>query len=157
MIETEARVLRVEPGFAWVEPRPHSPCGQCDPVSGCRSLQLARMFSLRQPQFRVLDPLGVNAGEQVKIAVPESGMLRSAGLLYAVPVSALLLGAMLASAAGELAAVAGGLFALLFSLLLVRGYSRRLAGDVRFQPHIASRASSSQLSVEFVRTCRSRS
>lgn len=157
MIETEARVLQVGPGFAWVEPRPHSPCGQCDPVNGCRSLQLARMFSLRQPRFRVLDPLGVLPGEQVNIAVPESGMLRSAALLYAGPVLALLAGAMLAAPAGELAAVIGGLLALLLALCFVRGYSRRLAGDVRFQPHVASRVSPHQLSMEFVGTCRSRS
>lgn len=71
MIETEASVLSVERGHAWVAPKPHSPCGQCDPVYGCRSLQLARMFALREPRFRVLDPLGVQPGDKVLIAVPE--------------------------------------------------------------------------------------
>lgn len=157
MIETEARVLQVEPGFAWVEPRPHSPCGQCDPVHGCRSLQLARAFSLRQPRFRVLDRLGVEPGDRVTIAVPEAGMLRSAALLYALPVLALLAGAMLAAPAGELAAVLAAGISLLLTFAAVHRYSRRLAADVRFQPHVASRLPPQQLSMEIVTTCRSKS
>lgn len=156
MIETEASVLSVEPGHAWVAPRPHSPCGQCDPVHGCRSLQLARMFALRSPRFRVLDPLGVAPGDKVLVAVPEKSLLHSAVLLYFLPVLALMLGAALASRWGEAAAVAAGALALLSALGLVRLMGRRLAGDVRYQPHIARRVDVT-ISVEFVRTCRSRS
>lgn len=156
MIETEASVLSVEAGHAWVAPKPHSPCGQCDPVHGCRSLQLARMFALREPRFRVLDPLGVQPGDKVLIAVPEKSLLHSATLLYLLPVLALMLGAGVASPWGEPAAVAAGVAALFLVFGLVRLFGRRLAGDVRFQPHIARRVDVT-VSMEFVRTCRSRS
>lgn len=156
MIETEASVLSVEPGHAWVAPRPHSPCGQCDPVHGCRSLQLARMFVLREPRFRVLDPLGVAPGDKVMIAVPEKSLLRSAFLLYLLPVLALMLGAGLASPWGEPAAVTAGVVALLLCFGLVRLMGRRLAANLRFQPHIARRVDVT-VAMEFVRTCRSRS
>ena len=51
MLETEAQVVSLHGGEAMVRPTPHSPCGQCDPVHGCRSLSLARMFVLREPLF----------------------------------------------------------------------------------------------------------
>ena len=157
MIETEARVLSVEPGFAWVEPRPHSPCGQCHPEHGCRSLQMARMFALREPRFRVLDPLGVAPGQRVNIAVPESGLLRSAGMLYVLPVLALIAGAMFGSRYGDSIAALLALVCLLFTLGCVHLYARRLAADVRYQPHIASLVDVQTVSMEFVKTCRSRS
>ena len=53
MIEAEARVLRCDGEQAWVELRPHTPCGHCDPQRGCRSLSLARAFHTGQSAFAV--------------------------------------------------------------------------------------------------------
>lgn len=61
MIETQARVLAAEQEFAWVEPRPHSRCRQCDPVTGCRSLSIARAFRPLGQHFRVRNPPTITA------------------------------------------------------------------------------------------------
>ncbi|MCP9758572.1 Fis family transcriptional regulator [Aquitalea sp. S1-19] len=156
MIETEARVLRVEPGAAWVEPKPHSPCGQCDAEGGCRSLSIARLFSGRDPVFRVLDSLGVGAGDQVMVAVPEKSLRQSVLLMYVLPLLALFAGALLGALFGEMASALAGLGCLLLSLLLVRRRAQRLSEDGRFQPHIASKLDPDAIVAAPARTCRSK-
>lgn len=155
LMETQARVLAVDDdGHAWVEPRPHSPCGQCDPVHGCRSLSIARMFSGRESRFRVLNTVNARPGDWVTVCVPERSVLTSAALLYGLPLLALLGGALMGAVVNEAASVAAGLSCLLLSLWAVRRLSSRLSGDARFVPHVASRLEPDQL--EKNRTCRSR-
>ncbi|AQR64401.1 hypothetical protein BXU06_04490 [Aquaspirillum sp. LM1] len=136
MIETEARVLRCEGRQAWVEVRPHTPCGQCDPVRGCRSLSLARTFQRGAPSFLVDNPLAARAGDWVVVAVRPNSVLNSALLLYALPLAALLAGALLGAAFSETLSVLLALAALAASLLAVRRHSRQARNLSAFHPVI---------------------
>ncbi|NDV13940.1 SoxR reducing system RseC family protein [Crenobacter caeni] len=154
MTEAEARVLSVEPGHAWVEPQPHSPCGHCDPVNGCRSMSIARLFG-GATRFRVLDPLGVAPGDKVFVSVPEGGVLGSALLMYLAPLSGLVAGALLGNIAGEAFAVAGAVLGAAAALFWARRRAALLAGDARYVPAITRRFDPTLSTMEMPRRCRS--
>lgn len=156
MIETEARVLRVEQGAAWVEPKPHTPCGQCDAGGGCRSVSIARLFSGREPVFRVLDTLGVCIGDRVTIVVPERSLRLSVLLMYVLPLLALFAGAAIGAVFGELPSALAGIAGLLASLWLVRRRAQRLSADHRFQPQIARIVHPDVASLASPSSCRSK-
>ncbi|MGL6072419.1 SoxR reducing system RseC family protein [Craterilacuibacter sp.] len=156
MIETEARVLRVEQGAAWVEPRPHTPCGQCDAGGGCRSVSIARLFTGREPVFRVLDALGARVGDRVVVAVPERSLRLSVMLMYVLPLLALFAGAAIGALFGELPSALAGIAGLLASLLLVRQRAQRLSADQRFQPQIAHIVPADAITVAVPSACRSK-
>lgn len=136
MIETEARVLRCEGGQAWVELRPHTPCGHCDPVRGCRSLSLARAFHTGQSAFAVANPLAAQAGDWVAVAVREHSVRHSALLLYGVPLAALLAGALLGAPWGEGWSMACAGLGLAISLLALAWHGRHAPGQESHQPVI---------------------
>jgi len=155
MIETQARVVRLESGHAWVEPRPHTPCGQCDPVHGCRSLAIARMFSPNDPAFRVKNPLHAAIGEWVTVSIPERGMLHSALLMYLVPLVGLFVGATAGALASETVSVLAGLAGFAAALVAVRRVSRGFGQRTLFQPVITERIDAFSPISE--RPCRSKS
>jgi len=155
MIETQARVVRLDSGHAWVEPRPHSPCGQCDPVHGCRSLAIARMFSAGSSAFRVKNPLAADVGDWVTVSIPERGMLHSALLMYLVPLAGLFVGAAAGALASETVSVLAGIAGFATALLAVRRASRGFGQRALFQPVITERLDVLAPTPE--RPCRSKS
>ncbi|RXZ44280.1 SoxR reducing system RseC family protein [Crenobacter cavernae] len=154
MIETQARVVKADAGSAWVEPRPHSPCGQCDPETGCRTLNIARLFRNGAGHFRVADPLGVSPGDWVTVGVPEEGMLKSALVVYLVPLAGLFAGAALGAPAGEFASVCAAALGFSACLLGVKRFGRR-ADAALYTPTIIAKFDRS--SVPQRKPCRSRS
>ncbi|WP_293934703.1 SoxR reducing system RseC family protein [Iodobacter sp.] len=95
MIETEAQVIRVDGRHAWVKIKPHTPCGQCDPKTGCKSVAVSRLFAQAQEGFRVQSPLSSKAGDLVTVAVAEQQLLKTAVWAYGVPLLLLIAGAAL--------------------------------------------------------------
>ncbi len=148
MIETEAYVISVADGMAWVETRPHQACPNCDPVHGCRSLSIARVFALKPQQYQVLDPLHSQPGDQVVVAVAEQALTRSALLGYVVPLLALFFGAMLGALMSELVSVVAAVVAFLGSLLMIRQYAAKYRGNAVFQPVIVRRLPQQRRCVE---------
>ncbi|KZE25305.1 SoxR reducing system RseC family protein [Crenobacter luteus] len=154
MIETQARVIRVDGPHAWVEPRPHAPCGQCDPETGCRTLAIARLFRNGAGHFRVANPVGAEPGDWVTVAVPEAGLLHGALVVYLAPLAGLIGGAALAAPAGQFASVAAAILGFAAALVWVRRFSRR-ADAARFTPAIVAKTDRSTALQET--PCRSRS
>lgn len=154
MIETQARVLSTEQDFAWVEPRPPSPCGQYGLVTGCRSLSIARAFSRGEARFRAHNPLGAQAGGWASVSVPEQGVLKSALPMYLAPLAGLFAGAALGALVNELASVTAGLFGFFLALLAEWRASRRYRQSAVFQPTITAKFPSEPFVLE--KTCRSK-
>lgn len=124
MIESEAEVLRVEADHAWVRIRPHTPCGHCDPESGCKSVALTRLFGGKQ-EFRVRNPLQAQPGDWVLVAVEENLLLRSALWGYGLPLALLMLGALLGyflvpPALANWATAAGAVSGVALALIVLR-------------------------------------
>lgn len=139
MIETEARVVALDADgrHAWVEAKPHGSCGNCDPVSGCRSVSISRLFCRNRPQrFRVGNALAAREGELVIVAVHERALLNSALLMYLLPVLALFAGAVAGALVSEPVSIAAGAAAFLLSLLMIRRHTRNYSQHPDYQPAI---------------------
>jgi sigma-E factor negative regulatory protein RseC len=111
MIENTAQVVRVEGDLAWVRADSPSSCGACG-GKGCGSSTFVRMLHPREPEYAVLNPISAEAGETVVVGIEEGALLRAAMSGYLVPLSLLLVGALLGGIWGEGAAVAGALVGL---------------------------------------------
>ena len=128
MIESEAVVVRAGKDHAWVRIRPHSPCGNCDPETGCKTVAMSRLFSGNNQEFRVGNPLEAQAGDLVCVAIADGLLLRSALWGYGLPLGLLLAGAALGyfvspAIHADMATLAGAAVGIVTALLLLK--SRR--------------------------------
>jgi sigma-E factor negative regulatory protein RseC len=123
MIETQAQVVRTEGDYAWVKIRPHSPCGNCDPKTGCKSVAITRLFGNAQENYRVSNPIHAAPQDLVTIAVADGVLLRTALWAYGLPLLLLLLGAAIASVlmpGQELATLIGACLGFLVGFAILR-------------------------------------
>ena len=138
MIETPARITRVEGDSAWVVSAAPASCGACA-GRGCGSSVFARVLHPDEPEYRVDNPIGAQAGEAVVVGLPDGALLGAAVSGYLVPLLVLLAGAALGQQfAGELGAVGGGLVGLLLAAIRLRRRTGQAAS-----PAILRRAASS--------------
>ena len=137
MIETPARITRVEGDSAWVVSAAPASCGACA-GRGCGSSVFARVLHPDEPEYRVDNPIGAQAGEAVVVGLPDGALLGAAISGYLVPLLLLLAGAALGQQlAAEPGAVAGGLLGLLLAAIRLRRRTGRAAS-----PAILRRAGS---------------
>lgn len=120
MIETPARITRLEDDSAWVVSAAPSSCGACG-GKGCGSSLFARVLHADEPEYRVDNPIGAAVGEAVVVGLPDGALLGAAVSGYLVPLLLLLLGAGIGQHfAGELGAVTGGLAGLGLAALYLK-------------------------------------
>lgn len=122
MIESEAVVVRVDQDHAWVRIRPHTPCGNCDPETGCKTVAMTRLFSGNKQEFCVRNPLDARSGDLVRVAIADGTLLQSALWGYGVPLVALLAGAALGHFvfSSDMATLAGAAAGIAMALLLLK-------------------------------------
>ncbi len=140
MIESEAVVLRVEHKHAWVKIRPHTPCGNCDPETGCKTVAMTRLFSRNKQEFCVDNPVDAQPGDLVYVAVADGVLLKGALLGYGMPLMGLLAGAaigqlLFVDILGDFAALLGAILGVCAAMLLLKA-KRKNALDL---PVIVSR------------------
>ncbi len=136
MIETRAKVIEAGKGVALVEAARQAGCGHCDSSKGCGKSAMSGLFINKTRTFQVIDPFGKKAGDEVWIGVEDGALLKSCLAVYGVPMAALLAGALLGNAYGDMGSVAGGLAGLFSGFLWARRYSAANRGSRRFQPYI---------------------
>ena len=144
MLETRAIVIRLEGDDALVESTQGGGCGRCDSENGCGSGKLSQLFCTQPRRFRVRNEANAQVGSEVQVTLAEGVLLRSALLMYILPLVLLLCGG---AVAGQIASdaesadgysVVGGLFGLLLGFILAKGMSLRQRGLSVAQPVIAS-------------------
>lgn len=125
-----ATVKEIKNGQVLVNCQPQSACQSCALKSGCASGLAAKNDAWQQ--LRVAFDEAVELGEQVEIAVAPAFLLRTAALVYLLPVLCALLGALLTQWTG-----AAELFVIMAALLSgVCGFfvaKQRLAGTAYFK------------------------
>jgi sigma-E factor negative regulatory protein RseC len=120
MIETPARVIRLDGATAWVVSEAPSSCGACG-GKGCGSSVFNRLWHPDTPEFPVDNPIAAQPGEAVVVGLPDGALLRASGIVYLLPLAALLLGAISGEYLfGEPGGALGGLSGLLLSGLWLR-------------------------------------
>lgn len=117
MIESPARITRLEGESAWVVAAAPSSCGACG-GKGCGSSLFARVLHADEPEYQVDNAIGAAVGESVVVGLPDGALLGAAISAYMVPLLLLIATALLGQHfAGELGAVAGGLCGLVLAAL----------------------------------------
>lgn len=126
MIEESGTVVALDGHAVWVQTIRQSTCGSCSARKGCGQGALARMTDGRANQVRVRNTCGASVGDQVVLGIEESQLLRASLLVYALPLLALLVGALLGGGfwpGQDLAAIVGGGIGLAAGFLWLKAVS----------------------------------
>jgi sigma-E factor negative regulatory protein RseC len=145
MIEQEASVVAVADGAALIEVPRQSGCSSCGHGASCGTATVARLFGNgNATRLRVVDHLGLAAGERVVIGIRNRMLVRASLAAYLLPLLALVAGAGGAEAAGlgDVAGAATGLGGLLAGLWLAGLITGGSGARARFRPVLLRRATS---------------
>lgn len=126
MIETRAIVIRLEGNEAVVESTQGGGCGHCDSENGCGSGKMSKLFCSEPRRFRVRNDANAQVGTLVQVTLPEGVLIRSALLMYMLPLVLMLCGAMIGArwdAGGDAYAAVGGIVGLISGFVAVKGWS----------------------------------
>lgn len=145
MMQEEGQVTGHGKEGVWVETQRRSTCGACNARSSCGSGLLSQ-FSRRKPHRVLIHvPAGEDlpmVGERVVIGIDESVFLRSAGLLYGLPLVSGMLGGIVAeqlAGAGTLAVPLGFALSLAAGLMAVRWHAARPERQALYRPRLMRR------------------
>jgi sigma-E factor negative regulatory protein RseC len=101
MIETQARVTAVEPGYAWVESERQGGCSQCSTAGSCGVSSLSKLFGVKQVRMRLPDTVGLAPGDDVVIGLSERRLVTAAAAVYLFPLLSAILLALLGVHLGQ--------------------------------------------------------
>lgn len=119
MIETTARVTRLQGNTAWVRVEAPASCGACS-GKGCGAALYARLLNPREPEYPVDNPIAAQPGDWVVIGIEDGAILKAAARGYLLPLALVVLGAVVGSQWGEGAAVAGAVLGLMLAWMRLR-------------------------------------
>ena len=143
MITEIAQVVAVEGEYALVQTQRQSVCGQCAANKGCGTAVLSKVLGQKYSRVRVFNSKSANVGDLVTIGLNEDGLLKSALLVYCVPLIAMVLSVaaiqfFLGNEFNELWAITGGFTGLAVAYLLIRNVTGRVSHAANFQPIMLS-------------------
>lgn len=146
MIEETATVVSVdtEKQNICVEVMRRSTCGHCAAKNACGTAVLQKVLGNRRTQLHLPYQENVRVNDTVVLGLPENALVKGSVAVYAVPLLAMLLFAMLGVQVGEQLLMknvdlASMLFALLgfgIGMIWLRRFSRNIRFDERYQPKI---------------------
>ncbi len=120
MLETRAIIIQVDGAEAVVEALESGGCGHCGSEKGCG--KASQLFCSQPRRFRVRNNINARIGDEVQISVADGVLLRSAAIIYLLPLALLLAGGMLGSHWANDAASRDGYAAIGALLGLVAGF-----------------------------------
>ncbi len=130
--QQEGIVISAAGEMARVKTSRHNDCENCGACPGNAAIVLDAR-----------NPLGAKPGQQVMIEVQEIGMLKSAFIVYMLPLIAMFAGAVAGGYAAEQAGsasywyqVTGALVALVIAIMYIRHFDKRAGSNKNMQPVI---------------------
>jgi len=148
IIEETARVVALDGDQAWVTTQRRSACESCAANKGCGTGIMARGFSGRRTlQLKVRNNVAAVVGDDVVLGIDDRVLVRSALLMYLLPLLALMAGAWLGEIINdglfyidnEYLSIMAGLLAMVAVLGWVHRHARLLAATGNYQPRILRR------------------
>lgn len=136
MLQEQGQVVAVEQGAVLVQVQRQSACGSCAARGACGQGLSQMLRPGRQQEVWALANLPLTVGDRVVLGVSEQTLLRSAMLVYLLPLLALLLaaGAGRWLGLGEGMVIVSAVASFGAALLYLRSYSRRNANNDQIQP-----------------------
>ena len=144
MIETEAVVVKIEHGVAYVKAERKTSCSSCS-ENHCGTSVLANYFGQKTPLYRASNDVGAKVGDRVVVGMNESALFKGTLVLYLFPLLLLFVGAAAGSALADSAdvkdgySVAGAFIGLVAGFIGLKFLSAKIGLGGQFQPVILSR------------------
>jgi sigma-E factor negative regulatory protein RseC len=141
MLEEVGVVVRVEGEMAVVKTRRSSMCDGCHSGGFCKAL-----VGGSDMEVAARNGVGAKLGDEVRITIASKTFLKASFLVYMVPVTALILGALLGSTVGrslypgdssDLFPVVFGLVFFFLSFIVMRVWARGIKGGEQYCPVIS--------------------
>jgi len=129
MIEERAVILSLDNNSgipsATLEIERKSACGLCGQTRGCGNSIWGKLFAHHSTAFKAQNHINAKVGQSVIVGINESALLKSALLLYILPLITLFLGAILATKinSGDASAMIGAVVGLILGLVWVKGHT----------------------------------
>jgi sigma-E factor negative regulatory protein RseC len=100
-------------------------CGLCGQTRGCGNSIWGKLFAHQSTAFKAQNSINAKVGDSVIVGINEKALLKSAMLLYLLPLATMLIGAILAKQfiATELSAMLGAAAGLGLGFLWVKGHT----------------------------------
>ena len=133
MIEERAVILKLVNAsvndnsnqIATLEIERKTACGLCGQTRGCGNSIWGKLFAHQSAAFKALNRINAKVGDSVIVGINEKALLKSAILLYLLPLATMLIGAILIRQfiATELGAMLGAAAGLMLGLFWVKGHT----------------------------------
>ena len=160
MIEEQAVIVAIERGetdsdnqpidVATLEIMRQTPCGLCGQTRGCGNSIWGKIFVHKSNTFKANNVIHAQVGEGVIVGIDEQVVLRSALLLYALPLATMMIGALLSTSIfaksaeqADLYELIGTVVGLAVGFVWVKGYATSAKYSLKNQPVILRLASQS--------------
>lgn len=116
-------------------------CGRCHEKGGCGGQQLTQMLCGGPKTYLADNEPGAQVGETVTVAIESGAVRQTANLVYGLPLTVTIAGALLGMQwGGDLAAMAGAALGLGLAIFYVRLRMKNPLGNLSARPHIISRS-----------------
>jgi len=129
MIEERAVILSLDNRFnestATLEIERKTACGLCGQTRGCGNSIWGKLFAHQSTAFKAQNNINAKIGDSVIVGINEKALVKSALLLYILPLATMLIGAILATQLRDTNgyAMLGALTGLVLGLLWVKGHT----------------------------------
>jgi sigma-E factor negative regulatory protein RseC len=129
MIEERAVILSLDNlsgiPLATLEIERKNACGLCGQTRGCGNSIWGKLFAHHSTAFKAQNHINAKEGQSVIVGINETALLKSALLLYILPLVTLFLGAILATKINpsDASAMVGAVVGLMMGLLWVKGHT----------------------------------
>ena len=142
MIEEAGVVVTVEPDAVWVATQRKTTCGSCSARMTCGQGLMTSLASDKKPHLiKISTNLLLREGDQVTLGMPEELLVRSAFLVYMLPLLAMFISALGVNAlnASEPWIIFAAVLGFIAGALWVRYYSDRYIDAAVIQPVVLCR------------------
>lgn len=141
MIEQSAIIIAIEtpptewPGMATIEVVRKTACGLCGQTSGCGNAFWGKLFAHKSSSFKAQNTINAQVGQTVVVGIDETAVMKSALILYLLPLVTMFAGALLAVQIvnADASAILGALLGLLLGFFWLKAH---VAGRVYYQNHL---------------------
>ena len=131
MIEERAIILSLNSetslaeSTATLEIERKTACGLCGQTRGCGNSIWGKLFAHQSTAFKAQNRINAKVGDSVIVGINESALLKSALLLYILPLASMLIGAILATQLRDTNgyAMLGALLGLVLGFAWVKGHA----------------------------------
>ena len=156
MIEERAVILSLESepsaadSTATLEIERKIACGLCGQTRGCGNSIWGKLFAHQSTAFKAQNRINAKVGDSVIVGINEKALLKSAFLLYILPLATMLIGAILATQIHDTNgyAMLGALVGLVLGLLWVKGHTMS-SNYFKLQQPVILRLATQETTVSF--------